>query len=111
MKGTKIPKDHKCWDLESYYLAFAVSQAVLMYSPEKIILGGGVMKQEHLFPKIRKKVIEILGNYIKVEEITHNIDSYIVYPVLGENAGICGGLALAIKEYKKWRKKNVPFKI
>ena len=54
------------------------------------------MKQEQLFPKIRKEVVELLKGYVQTTEILENIDNYIVYPGLGDNAGLLGALALAL---------------
>jgi fructokinase len=53
------------------------------------------MKQEHLFPLIRKEVVHLLNGYIQAREILEEIDSYIVPPGLGDNAGLAGGIALA----------------
>ena len=100
-KGHELPADHKAWDIEAYYLSVAVVETIVMLSPEKIILGGGVMKQSQLFEKIRKQVKEMLNGYINVSEITENIDEYIIYPKLGDNAGISGGLALAKQVLQK----------
>lgn len=91
----ELPKDHRAWDLEAYYLAQGLINYILIVSPKKIILGGGVMKQKQLFPLIRKKVIERLNGYVSHKNIVENIDDYIVYPKLGDDAGICGALALA----------------
>ena len=96
-KAYELPVDHEAWDLEAYYLAQALVNYILIISPEKIILGGGVMKQNQLFPKIRKNVKEILNGYINKKEILEGIDDYIVSPGLEDNAGICGALALALK--------------
>ena len=101
-KPSELDADHIGWDIEAHYLSVAIMDAILMISPEKIILGGGVMKQSHLFPLIRKKSSgKIKRIIIKVPEILENIENYIVYPELGDNAGICGGLALALRELKK----------
>ena len=54
------------------------------------------MKQSQLFPKIRANVIELLKGYVQTKEILENIDNYIVYPELGDNAGLLGALALAL---------------
>lgn len=92
-----LPKDHPAWDLEAYYIGLALSDYILILSPEKIILGGGVMKQKHLFPLIRKYVQEMLAGYIHSEFIiTDAIKDYIISPGLGEESGIKGALALAI---------------
>lgn len=96
IKGSEIPVDHPAWDLEAWYIAQALAIYVLTLSPKKIILGGGVMHQQQLFPLIRKYLQERLNGYIQKDEITsQKINDYIVYPGLGDNAGICGALALA----------------
>lgn len=95
-KGTELTTDHPAWDLEAYYIAQACVTYILTLSPKKIILGGGVMHQKQLFPMIHNYVQEMLKGYIQKEEITTDkIKDYIVYPGLGDNAGICGALALA----------------
>jgi len=93
--ASELPKNHRAWDLEAYYLAEGLINYILIMSPKKIILGGGVMKQKQLFPLIRKKVIERLNGYVFHKNILEDIDDYIVYPELGDDAGICGALALA----------------
>ncbi|NLC96342.1 MAG: ROK family protein [Erysipelotrichaceae bacterium] len=101
IKGKDIPADHPAWDLEAYYIAQAVANYILVLSPKKIILGGGVMHQKQLFPIIHKYVLEFLNGYIQKEEITEDkIKEYIVYPQLGDNAGLVGGLALAKQQIK-----------
>lgn len=95
-KGYELSENHKAWDLEAYYIAQGLMNFILTLSPEKIILGGGVMKQKHLFPKIRKNVIELLQGYLHTNEILKDIDNYIVYPELNEEAGLLGALALAL---------------
>ena len=82
------------WDLEAYYISEALVNCILCYSPERIILGGGVMHNEELVKLIRIKVLEKLNNYIKKEEITEHIDEYIVLPGLKDNAGIVGAIEL-----------------
>lgn len=95
-KGNELPADHPAWDLEAWYIAQALAIYVLTLSPKKIILGGGVMHQKQLFPQIHKYLQERLNGYIQKEEITTDkIKDYVVYPGLGDNAGICGALALA----------------
>lgn len=87
--------DHPAWELEATYLAQLCYNATLMFSPELIILGGGVMQRTHLFPMIRKKTLEMLGGYVGSSRITEaGIDGYIVPPKLGQNAGVTGALLL-----------------
>lgn len=93
-KAYDLEHDKKVWELEAYYLSQALINYILILSPQKIIMGGGVMKQSHLFPLIRKMVTEFLNGYVHKKEILKNIDEYIVYPDLKENAGLIGSLAL-----------------
>jgi fructokinase len=96
-KGHELPVDHPAWGMEAFYIAQAVSGVILTLSPKKVILGGGVMRQAQLFPMIREAVGEILNGYVCAAPILSEIDWYIVPPGLGDNAGLCGSLALGIK--------------
>ncbi len=93
-KGEKLPPEHPAWQLEAHYLALGVANLIFTLSPQRIILGGGVMEQEQLFPLIRKSVLDILSNYISAKEILENIEQYIVPPGLGSQAGVLGAIAL-----------------
>ena len=94
-KAYDLPADHAAWNLEASYLAQMCMNAICGFSPEKIILGGGVMQQKHLFPLIRKKTLELLNGYVQAKEILEDIDSYIVEPGLGTKSGATGALLLA----------------
>lgn len=91
----QAPPDHPVWDLEARYISLALHNLICCYSPRRIILGGGVMQQLHLFPSIRNKVQESLNGYVAAPLIEQEIDQYIVYPGLGNKAGILGALAMA----------------
>ncbi|MEE3398903.1 MAG: ROK family protein [Eubacterium sp.] len=82
------------WNLESYYIAQALTNIILTICPKKIILGGGVMNQEQLFPMIRMKVRSNISGYITTKEL-EDIDNYIVPAGLGGKQGIMGALKLA----------------
>lgn len=86
------------WDLEAYYLAYAITNYIMILSPQKIILGGGVMHQEQLLPLVRKKVDEMLGGYLKTPELS-DLESYLVLPSLQDNQGILGALKLGMDAY------------
>jgi fructokinase len=90
-----LPPDHPAWDLEAHYLALACVTFICILSPQRIILGGGVMSQRHLFPRIQREVQALLNGYIQVSAVLEQIDKYIVPPGLGDWVGILGTLALA----------------
>jgi fructokinase len=91
----ELPPGHPAWDLESDYLAQGLMNIILVVSPQRIIMGGGVMDQAHLFPLVRRKVQEYLDGYLQLPEITERIDQYIVPPGLGNRSGVLGAIALA----------------
>ena len=70
-------------------------------SPQRIILGGGVMDQRQLFPLVRRNVQSLLSDYVQVPTILTDIDHYIVPPLLGNRAGVLGAIALAQKAEKR----------
>ncbi len=95
VKPAELPENHPAWELEAEYLADMAASIVLMLSPEKIILGGGIMHVKGLIEKVRAKTIAALGGYVRRREILEGIDDYIVLPALGDNAGAVGALLLA----------------
>jgi len=101
--GEKLGRGHPAWDLEAKYISLAVINYICILSPERIVLGGGVMKQKQLLPMIHERVKSLLNNYIQAPEITDNIEKYIVTPELGDNAGVLGSIALAKREYERQR--------
>lgn len=47
-KAFNLGDQEEVWEMEGYYMAQALMQYILILSPKKIILGGGVMNQEHV---------------------------------------------------------------
>ncbi|MBR0232736.1 MAG: ROK family protein [Synergistaceae bacterium] len=82
------------WELEAKYIAQALYAIILTLSPQKIILGGGVMSNAQLFPMIRKNVVEYINDYIDTKEL-RNINSYITPSALNGNQGVMGAIKLA----------------
>ena len=90
-----LPAEHRAWDLEARYIGSALATLVLVLSPQRLILGGGVMQFAALFPLVRKQLLRSLGGYLQAEALVSGIDRYVVPPRLGSDAGIVGALALA----------------
>jgi fructokinase len=93
--GETLPADHPAWLLEADYLAFGLVNIICILSPQRIILGGGVMQQRQLFPLVRRRVQGLLNDYLPVPTILDQIDDYIVPPGLGNRSGVLGAIALA----------------
>lgn len=68
---------------------------IFILCPERIILGGGVMKEVALFEPVRNKVYEKINGYIKLDKL-ERMEEYIVPASLGGKQGILGALSLAI---------------
>lgn len=90
-KAQELADTEEVWEIEAYYLAQALMSYTLTLSPEKIILGGGVMKQTQLFPLIRDEFTRLMNDYVQ----TPDMEEYIVSPQLKDDAGITGCLILA----------------
>ena len=89
LKGEDMEPDHAAWALEAKYLSYGIANFVCTLSPERILVGGGVMRQAHLYDRINVEVERLLGGYVgKIPPVA---------PAgLGERAGLLGALALAM---------------
>ncbi len=90
-----LPPTHPAWALEADYLSLGLVNFICTLSPRCVVLGGGVMKQAHLFPRIRQRVRAILGGYLPLLDDEAAMAAYIVPAMLGDRAGVLGALALA----------------
>mmetsp|Transcript_23393 Transcript_23393/g.35108 ORF Transcript_23393/g.35108 Transcript_23393/m.35108 type:complete len:408 (-) Transcript_23393:115-1338(-) len=108
-----IPDDDDLWDHCANALANLCVTLTLLVSIERIVLGGGIMNREILFPMVRKKTAEILNGYIgRVEELSNNavnkekggiqtMEDFIAKSAAGNRAGLFGAIALAGKAYEE----------
>ena len=94
-KAEHLPEDHPAWNLEARYLALALANLICTLSPQRVILGGGVMDQPRLLPQVQLQTQELLHGYVRAPEILQDIGHYIVAPSLGKRAGVLGALAFA----------------
>lgn len=95
-KGVDLAQRREVWELEAFYIAQACVNYTLVYAPRRIILGGGVMHQEQLFPMIRQQYQDLLAGYVRTPEL-EDLESYIVPCSLKDNQGIMGCLQLAVE--------------
>ena len=112
--------DHPVWAVQADYLGQFCAQIALALSPERIVLGGGVMQQSvpvqsvpmqslpvqslqmqsrllesRLMPLLRARTRHWLGGYLDRAQTEHGIDQWIVLPACGEDSGLLGALQLA----------------
>ena len=100
VKAAELPGDSLAWEIESFYLAQALVDFTLVYSPKRIVLGGGVMHQKQLFPKIREKYREMLNHYVDTPYVK-NLNNYIVPYSLDDNQGIMGCIRIGLDEMER----------
>jgi fructokinase len=90
----ELKDDDEIWDQVGYYLAQLCVTLILTISPHRIVLGGGVMKREALFPIIRRHTTALLNGYIAHKRV-QEIEKLIVPSQYGDNGGLVGALELA----------------
>lgn len=94
IRGEDIPLEHDVWDKQAYYIAQAAIQATMLFRPEVIVFGGGVMAQEHMLNRVRTAFTRLLNGYLPVPDV----ENYIVTPAIADNASATiGNFALAMK--------------
>lgn len=103
MSAELLPPEHAAWDLETQYIAAAIATIVCVLSPRRVIIGGSVRKggllgSARFFRMIREKMQGVLQGYIVSPALNEEIEGFIVPPLLGDDAGVCGAIALAQQE-------------
>jgi fructokinase len=93
--GETLTDDAAVWQLEAEYVALGLVNVICTLSPQRIVLGGGVMQQSALLPLVRGEVRRLLAGYIDAPELGDGIDEFIVAPGLGDRAGVLGAIELA----------------
>lgn len=94
-KTQELSDRPEVWTLEAYYIAQALCGYMMILSPQRIILGGGVTHQEHLLPLVREEVRRQLGGYL-VGKALDDLEDYIVPVSLNDNQGVMGAVRLAM---------------
>jgi fructokinase len=101
--GNELADNDPVWRIVANYLAHLCSILILGFSPQRIIIGGGVMDRTVLFPMIREETRRLLGGYLSHPLHCGDLAEIIVPSGLAVrhanglvvNAGVLGGLILA----------------
>ena len=96
-----LPDDHPVFELEAHYLAQMCVNLIVTVSPQKIVLGGGVMQRENILPMVRKETARLLNGYVQSPMITEKIDEYIVAPKLFPVSGLVGSYLIGKRALEK----------
>jgi fructokinase len=99
-KPDTLPDDHPAWELEAEYIARAIVNLIYVYSPRKIVFGGGVSQHSGLIQNVRTKIQQFNNGYVHSNMLLEKIDEYIHLPVLGNRSGALGAMAMAINSKK-----------
>jgi len=79
--------DPRVWKLEAHYLALGLVSVVYVLSPERILIGGGVMRHPELISLVQREVERLMNGYQEAPAI--------MLPALSPRSGVLGALALA----------------
>lgn len=91
----QLPAHHAAWQLESEYLALGLLSIILVASPQRVIVGGGVMQHRPLLEMTRRRITELAAGYLETPLLGAEIERYLVPAELGDRAGVLGAIALA----------------
>lgn len=97
IRGENMPDSHPAWDMEAGYLAKACTTLAMVVSSQRVILGGSVGLRPALLQKVKKAVRVEVSDYLSWLESDEAIDAFVMPPALGNNAGIYGAVALALR--------------
>ncbi len=91
----ELAEDHPGWALEADYLALGILNLTLVASPERIVIGGGLLEHRPLLGMVRERLPALINGYLEAPELGPEMDRYLVAPELGDRAGVLGAIALA----------------
>lgn len=90
-----LPSHHPAWEETAAHLAAAALNVLLTLSPQRFILGGGVLQNDHLLPMVRKQLDVLLNGYLDHPRLKNGMADWLTAPGLGTRSGILGAMALA----------------
>jgi fructokinase len=93
--AVELAGEKAVWELEARYLALGLVSVICVLSPERIVLGGGVMSAPGLLPLVRREVGTLMNGYLDNSAVGDGIADYLTLPRLGSLSGVLGGIGLA----------------
>jgi fructokinase len=83
------------WQLEARYLALGLVSVICILSPERVVIGGGVMNRHGLLETVHREIVRLMNGYLASAVLSDGISAFVAKPALGPRAGVLGALALA----------------
>jgi fructokinase len=97
-----LPSTHELFELEAGYLAQLAVDVVALLAPQRIVLGGGVMRTERLLERVRARATALANGYSPLLADAARAEQLLVAPALGEDSALLGALqgaaALALRK-------------
>lgn len=94
ISADQLTDDDPAWDGVAHVLAQLIHTLVLTGIPRRVVMGGGVMTGiPHLFPRIRRKLLDSLGGY-GATGLIEPVEQFVVPAALGNRAGPLGAIEL-----------------
>ena len=93
MDAEQLREGHEAWDIQADIMSIFCHNLLHLFSPEKIVFGGGVMAKDGLLEMVKCKVDELNADYLT----PHNklpISSVLCKQTLCEKSGLYGALSL-----------------
>jgi fructokinase len=90
-----LPDDHPAWDLEADYIAAALLNLIYCLSPQRVVLGGGVMEHPGLLGRVQARLRARNRGYLQAAALEEAVTQFLIAPELGRRSGVLGALALA----------------
>jgi fructokinase len=94
-QASELAADHEAWEVEAHYLAGACVNFLMTLSPQRCILGGGVMANEQLLSMVRSRCAALVNGYLAHPALENGMENWLVTPGLGTQSGLLGAVALA----------------
>lgn len=91
----QLENPHPAWELEAGYLAQGLLNIICVASPQRVVIGGGVMQHQGLLELVRARLVRLLGGYLQTPLLAGDLTGFLLASELGDEAGVFGALALA----------------
>lgn len=95
----ELPDDHVAWQIEARHLAHGLANLIYILSPQRIVLGGGVMRRTGLHALVRTQLRAIVNDYVALPTDSAGLAAFVCPPGLGGRSGSLGALALGEAAY------------
>jgi fructokinase len=93
--ATELDDEH-AWALVARYLALGLVAVISILSPERTLVGGGIVAtRPRLLARVREDVVALVNGYLETDALRGGIETYIAAPALGPRAGVLGAIAVA----------------